>query len=29
MTPPSRAQQLGLVVLLALVTLYVLWTVAR
>jgi hypothetical protein len=29
MTPPSRAQQLGLVVLLGLVTLYVLWTVAR
>jgi hypothetical protein len=29
MTPPTRAQQLGLVVLLALATLYVLWTVAR
>jgi hypothetical protein len=29
MTPPTRAQQLGLVVLLALVTLYVLWAVAR
>jgi hypothetical protein len=29
MTPPTRAQQLGLVVLLGLVTLYVLWTVAR
>lgn len=29
MTLPTRAQQLGLVVLLALATLYVLWTVAR
>ena len=29
MTLPTRAQQLGLVVLLGLVTLYVLWTVAR
>jgi hypothetical protein len=29
MTPPTRAQQLGLVLLLAMLAMYVLWRVAR